>query len=212
MKREDIANIFEGATDEQINAVLNQASAEIGAVKSKNAAAVDALNQQVSELQTQATQRDTDLENLKAKLAEAQADAGKLTDAQAALEALQTKYTADQQAWAQKAQEQAYAFAVREKSNEIPFSCAAAKRDFERELLSRNLPLENGQLLGYDDVLKLYKEANPGAILDPKAADDTKPAPRIVAPSGGNDPTKKKSLSEIMREKNANPNMVVKFD
>ena len=35
MKREDIAKIFEGATDEQISAVLNINSADIGKVKGK---------------------------------------------------------------------------------------------------------------------------------------------------------------------------------
>ena len=33
MKREDIAKIFEGATDDQINAVLNLNSADIGKAK-----------------------------------------------------------------------------------------------------------------------------------------------------------------------------------
>lgn len=35
MKREDITKIFEGATDEQVSAVLNINSADIGKVKSK---------------------------------------------------------------------------------------------------------------------------------------------------------------------------------
>ena len=35
MKREDISKIFEGATDEQINAILNINSADIGKAKSK---------------------------------------------------------------------------------------------------------------------------------------------------------------------------------
>ena len=47
MKREDVSKIFEGATDDQINAVLNINSADIGKAKGD----YDTLKNQLSEAQ-----------------------------------------------------------------------------------------------------------------------------------------------------------------
>ena len=58
-----------------------------------------AATDQVADLQGQLAARDTDLTDLQTKLTAAQADASKLPDTQAALTALQTKYTTDQATW-----------------------------------------------------------------------------------------------------------------
>lgn len=52
MKREDVAKIFEGATDEQINAVLNINSADIGSAKKKLEAERDNYKTQLETAQT----------------------------------------------------------------------------------------------------------------------------------------------------------------
>ena len=53
MKREDIAKIFEGATDEQISAVLNINSADIGKVKGKLESERDTYKSQLETATTQ---------------------------------------------------------------------------------------------------------------------------------------------------------------
>lgn len=53
MKREDITKIFEGATDEQVSAVLNINSADIGKVKSKLEAERDTYKNQLNDATTQ---------------------------------------------------------------------------------------------------------------------------------------------------------------
>ena len=63
---------------------------------------VNGLKSQVTDLQGQITQRDTDLAGLNEKLTAAKADAGKLTEAQKQLTALQTKYDEDSKAWEAK--------------------------------------------------------------------------------------------------------------
>ena len=48
MKREDISKIFEGATDEQISAILNLNSADIGSAKQKVKQELDGLKEQLA--------------------------------------------------------------------------------------------------------------------------------------------------------------------
>lgn len=183
MKREDITRIFEGATKEQIDELLNINSADIGSAKSGTAQQISALTQQVTDLQAQMTQRDTDMTALQEQLTAAQTDAGKLTEAQTALTALQTKYAADQQKWDEKIKKQAYEFAIREQTSKLAFTSAAAQRDFIREATGKKLPFENGQLMGFDDFAAAYRAANPGALVEekePEAQPD--PTPQLVLP------------------------------
>lgn len=83
--------------------------------KSKFDDRVNALTQQVTDLQGQITQRDADMADLNTKLTAAQADASKLTEAQTALTSLQGKYDTDRQQWAAKIEKQKYEFMVQER-------------------------------------------------------------------------------------------------
>lgn len=146
---------------------------------------VNTLNQQITDLSGQITQRDTDMEELKGKLSAAQADATKLGDAQTALTTLQTKYDTDKQEYEQKLQKQSYDFLVREKANSLKFTSPAAKRDFIREVTDKGLKIDGENLLGYDDFVTKYKADNPGAMAEDKPAEPPTPpapAPSIVLP------------------------------
>ena len=79
---------------------------------------INGLTQQVTDLQGQITQRDTDLAGLNEQLTAAQADAGQLAEAQKQLSALQSKYDKDSKAWEAKNAAQAYEYAIRNKANE----------------------------------------------------------------------------------------------
>lgn len=178
--------LMEKATAAKINAVNIADGSYVS--KAKFDDKVNTLSQQVTDLTGKITQRDTDMTDLQAKLTAAQADAGKLTDAQSALTALQTKYSADQTEWQQKVQKQQYEFAIREKANGMKFTSPAAKRDFIREATGKEFKVDGETLLGYDDFVTKYKTDNPGAVTDDKPADppaepDKKP-PVIVLPNG----------------------------
>lgn len=185
MKREDITRIFEGATKEQIDEIMNLNSADIGNAKTGTTQQISSLTQQVSDLQAQIEQRDTDMTALQEQLAAAQTDAGKLTEAQTALTALQTKYADDQKKWDEKIKKQAYDFAIREQTGKLKFTSAAAQRDFIREATGKKLAMENGKLLGFDDFAEAYRADNPGALVEEKPAEPETPAegkPEIVLP------------------------------
>lgn len=184
MKREDITRIFEGATKEQIDEIMNLNSADIGSAKQGTAQQISSLTQQVGDLQAQMSQRDTDMTSLQEQLAAAQTDAGKLTEAQTALTALQSKYAADQKKWDEKIAKQAYEFAIREQTGKLKFTSAAAQRDFIREATGKKLAFENGKLMGFDDFAAAYKAENPGALVEEKPTEpDADGKPQIVLPA-----------------------------
>ena len=185
MKREDISRIFEGATDAQINEILNINSADIGSAKSGTAQQISSLTQQVTDLQAQMTQRDTDMQALQEQLTAAQTDAGKLGEAQTALTELQAKYAADQRKWDEKIARQAYEFAIREATGKLKFTSAAAQRDFVREATAKKLAMEGGALMGFDDFAAAYRAANPGALVEEQPAEPETPdtKPQLVLPA-----------------------------
>lgn len=171
---------------------------------------VAALNQQVKDLQGQVSQRDADLSDLSEKLTAAQADAGKLSEVQSSLTGLQSKYEADKQEWEHKNAQQAYEFMVRERANGLKFTSAAAKRDFIREANGKEFKVDGESLLGYDEFVTKYKADNPGAMVEEKPEAPTQPT--IVVPTNGVTPKTKKSLADMMKAKNDNPDMIVNFD
>ena len=178
---------------------------------------VNGLNQQVKDLQGQITQRDTDIADLQGKLTAATADASKLSEVQTQLSGLQAKYTKDQQDWAAKTAKQRKEFMVREKANDLKFTSAAAKRDFLGQANGKDFQLDGDTLMGYEDFLTKYKADNPGALAEeaPPAPEtnQTKPDPKIVLPGGGaSGPVRGKSLSDMMKAKNDNPDILVSFD
>ena len=177
---------------------------------------VNGLTQQVTDLQSQITQRDTDLAGLNEQLTSAQADAGQLAEAQKQLSALQSKYDKDSKAWEAKNAQQAREYAIRNVANEQKFSSAAAKRDYIRELIAdSNVKMDGDALIGYTDFMAKYQTNNPDAFVQETPPADpapTDPAPTIVLPGKSTPTPKKMSLSEAMKMKNENPNMVINFD
>lgn len=150
---------------------------------------VNALNQQITDLNGQIQQRDTDLKALNEKLSAAQTDASKLTDAQTALSALQSKYDKDTADYQAKLDGQAYDFALREASSGLKFSSNAAKRAFMEDAGKKGLKLDDGKLLGWEEYVNGYRANDPGVFVAEAPADDdagtpASDTPSIILPSG----------------------------
>lgn len=176
---------------------------------------VNGLKSQVTDLQGQIAQRDTDLAGLNEQLTAAQADAGQLAEAQKQLSALQSKYDKDSKAWEAKNAQQAYEYAIRSKAGELKFTSAAAKKDFIREAIAQGFKMDGDTLMGYTDFVAKYQENDPGAFVKETPAADPKPAdptPTIVLPGKSNPSPHKMSLAEAMKAKNENPNMEINFE
>lgn len=182
-------------------------------------AQIEARDNQISGLNEQITQRDADITSLNEQLTATQADASKLGEAQNTIASLQTKYEKDKQSWQEASTKQQRSFAVREKAGDLKFTSAAAKRDFLNKANAQDFKLENDELIGYDDFLTTYEAENPDAFVveQPPAppappADSGKKTPVIVLPGNSGVQGKGKSLTEMMKAKNENPDMIVSFD
>lgn len=179
-------------------------------------AQVNGLNQQVKDLQGQLASRDTDITGLQEKLTAATADASKLAEVQQQLTGLQAKYTKDQKDWETKTTKQRKEFMVRERANGLKFTSEAAKRDFLGQANVKDFQLDGETLIGYNEFFDKYKAENPTAFVEEKPADPPAdppaPKPNIVLPgNSGGTPGANKSLAEMMKAKNANPDLVVSF-
>lgn len=154
---------------------------------------INQLTEQVNALNGQIAQRDTDMTDLQGKLTAAQADATKLGEAQNALTELQGRYATEKSELEGKLKKQAYEFTVREKAGGLKFSCAAAKKAFVQEAISKEFKQEGEQLLGFEDFVTKYKADDPGAFMaEPQEPNEGQGPnqPAIVAPTqpqpGGN--------------------------
>ncbi len=179
-------------------------------------AQIESRENQIESLKGQIAQRDTDITGLNEKLTAAQADASKLGEAQTMISTLQTQYQQDKDAWDAERTKQARGFAVRERANALKFTSAAARREFISQANAQEFAMDGDNLDGYDAFLAKYKEDNADSFVaepaDPADNGGGKKAPVIVLPGNSGVQPKGKSLSELMKAKNANPDMIVSFE
>ena len=141
---------------------------------------------------TDIAQRDTDLATLQEKLKNAGADADKLSNLQTDFDNLQQTYNTAKADYEKQLAKQAYDFAIRENVANLKFSSNSAKKAFIADITAKNLSMENGKILGFDDFVNAYKEQDAGAFI----VDDTeagKPKPTF---SGKTTPTPDEPTSE----------------
>lgn len=153
--------------------------------KNKYTSDLNAKSNEITTLNSTISARDTDLENLRTKLTEAGADATKLGEVSASLEALQTKYDTDMQAYKEQIAKQAYEFAVKEFANTKNFSSHAARRDFVQSMIAKNLQLENDKIIGAEDFVESYTKDNADAFVAEKNSSDEPKIPKFVNPTPG---------------------------
>ena len=118
----------------------------------------------------------------------------------------ETKYNTDTQALQDKLAKKDYESVVNSKIANLKFSSEGAKKSFVNDLLAKDLKLENGNILGFDDFVTSYKET------DPKAFESDTPKPQftgsITQPANNNQITKEvfKKMGYQARNKLYNEN------
>lgn len=171
----------------------------------------------IAELNATIDTRNSDIKSIQEKLDKAGTDSAVIENLSAELSTLQSKYDTATKEYQDKLNKQAYEFAVKDFASNQSFSSNAAKRDFINSMLSKNLPMENGNIMGASDYMAEYAKDNSDAFVakkepDPAPSDANKPK----FATGVNDPNsagdgKKQSLSDLMKAKNDNPNLIVNF-
>jgi hypothetical protein len=152
--------------------------------KKKYDDAVETRDTQITELKGQITTRDKDLSALKKQVESGDADSQtKLTELTEKLTKLQGDYDTAKKDYETKLSTQAYEFAVKEYAGGLKFTSEAAKRDFESQLIAKGLKLEDKKIIGADDFMKTYKEANAKAFEEEKEDPGKKdPLPTFIQP------------------------------
>ena len=135
---------------------------------------------------TDIAQRDADLATLQEKLKNAGADADKLSNLQTDFDTLQQTYNTAKADYEKQLAKQAYDFAIRENVANLKFSSNSAKKAFIADITAKNLSMENGKILGFDDFVNAYKEQDAGAFVVDDDTEAGKPKPTF---SGKTTPT-----------------------
>ena len=101
----------------------------------------------ISELNSTISVRDNDIEDLKQKLETGgQDNETKVKELLTQISTLQSQYESDKSELETKLSKQAYEFAVRDFANSQKFTSTAAKRDFEREMISADLKMKDNSM------------------------------------------------------------------
>ena len=155
--------------------------------KEKHASEIDTYKGQVSDLNKQIKQRDTDLTDLNTKLTAAQADANKLQDLQTQLSSMTSKYENEAKEHAEKLAAQAYEFAVKQHAGGLKFTSTAARKQYVAEAIAQKFKMDGDSIMGISDFDTKYRTDDPGAFEVDKPAEpqpQQPTAPQIVVPTG----------------------------
>ena len=154
---------------------------------------ISARDTRITDLESTIGQRDTDIADFKSQLEQAGADKTKLSELTNQLTGLQKKYDDDTKALQEKVLSQRRDYAVRDYANSKKFTSQAAKRDFERYLMSKEFSLsDDGTLMGGDDFVTEYSKENADAfVVEDKSPKE--PLPQFVGPTPGSDDGKKEA-------------------
>lgn len=140
MKREEVKGIIPNITDEQLGQIMDLHDADIERQKQT----ITTLTTERDADRTQLGEANKKLEGYdpdwKTKAVQAE------NDAKAQVAALQSD------------------FAAQSAVSGVRFSSESAKKAFLGDLKAKNLPLQEGKLLGFDDFLAEYKKGDPGAF------------------------------------------------
>lgn len=139
MKREDLKSM--NLPDDQVDKIMQLHGTDVEKQKQTIAtltAARDDLQQRLNDANTKLEGYDPDWKN---KAEQAQ------TDASNKIQALEREY------------------ALKEQAAGLKFSSESAKKAFLADLAAKELPVQDGKVMGFDDYVKAYKANDPGAFL-----------------------------------------------
>lgn len=158
--------------------------------KRKHDDEIKTKDQTITDLNGQISKRDADIANLQTQLSDGtKSSEAKVTDLTNQLTKLQGDYSTAKTDYENRLRKQSYEFAVREFANGKKFTSNAAKRDFTEQMIQKNLQMEGQKIIGADDFVSVYTEANPDAFVvekkdpEPQPQPQNNPLPTFVQPT-----------------------------
>lgn len=169
MKREFLEAM--GLDKETVDKILDENSKDIGREKQK----ADQAKEDLAAVQQQLSDRDKDIETLKAL------DADGLKQQ---LTELQAKYNTETEQYKTQIADRDYSDAVKRAIADkgVKFSSKAAEKAFMADLMANRLQVKDGNLMGFEEY------HNTQLAADPTAFQSDKPTPAIVKPVGPGGP------------------------
>lgn len=141
MKREDVSKIIPGITSDQLDSIMNLHGADITAKVNE----ITTLKAEKTTLTEQLSTANSKLEGYDPEW-KAKAEQAK-TDAAAQVAALEKGY------------------ALERKASGLKFSSESARKAFLADAKAQNFAMKDGEIMGFDDYVKAFKESDPSAIL-----------------------------------------------
>ena len=84
----------------------------------------------------------------------------------------ETKYKADTEKLQAQLRDQEYDAKISERSGALKFSSASAKKAFLAELRAKKLTMQDGDVMGFDDFVRKYRETDPDAFMAEKLPEE----------------------------------------
>ena len=140
MKREDVSKIIPGITSDQLDSIMNLHGADITAKVNE----ITTLKAEKTTLTEQLSTANSKLEGYDPEW-KAKAEQAK-TDAAAQVAALEKGY------------------ALERKASGLKFSSESARKAFLADAKAQNFAMKDGEIMGFDDYVKAFKESDPSAI------------------------------------------------
>lgn len=164
MNREELSKIKvegleNGLPKEVIDKLMEMNGNSINELKKEN----EKLKTEKEGLETQLTEANSKIEGFK------EIDVDKI---KAEVDEWKEKYETDTKNLKDSLTQKDYDYKVQELTNGLKFSSNGARKSFINDLKEKNLKLEDGKLLGFDDFVKSYQENDPNAFMNEESNSD----------------------------------------
>lgn len=123
----------------------------------------DNLNEEKKKIKEQLDEANTKIEELSKVKAE---------DLQKEIDDWKKKYEDDTKALNENIAKREREYIVNNLIRDLNFSSESAKKAFTNELTSKDLKIEDGKLIGFDDYLSSYKKNDPKAFVEEKSKEN----------------------------------------
>lgn len=145
----------------------------IDKIMAENGSDIEAVKKDADKLQAEIDTYKQSLEDTKKEL-------GKFKDmdiegVQSKVKELETKYEEDTKALKTKLEQQAYEHATDKLLSGVEFTSNSAKEAIKKQIIEKGLKMEDGNILGADDLLKSQREKDPGAFKQVDDPNEPKP-------------------------------------
>lgn len=164
MNREELSKIKvegleNGLPKEVIDKIMEMNGNSINELKKE----IEKLKTEKEGIETQLTEANSKIEGFK------EIDIDKI---RAEVDEWKEKYETDTKNLKDSLTQKDYDYKVQELTNGLKFSSNGARKSFINDLKEKNLKLEDGKLLGFDDFVKSYQENDPNAFMNEQSNSD----------------------------------------